>query len=101
MNQEAHRLPQLPHDFQDKYHGHYGHASSNDVYTHCKRELMHTIWKTLLNERFADAYNNGIVIQFFDGVTCHVFPRFFTYAANYPEKWVLCWIRNEIDDAKI
>ena len=86
MNREAHSLLQLPHDFQDKYHKHYGNASSDDVYTHCKRELMHTIWKLLLDGQFADAYKNGIVIKFFDGITHRVFPRFFTYSADYPEK---------------
>jgi hypothetical protein len=32
------------------------------------------------------AYENGIVIKFMDGVLWHVFPRFFPYSADYPEK---------------
>lgn len=89
MNQETDCPSQLPHDFQDKYGRHYGHASS-DIYTHCKHELTHTIWKLLLNACFIDAYKHGIVIKFYNDIGCCIFPKFFTYAADYPEKWVLC-----------
>ena len=47
---------------------------------------MHAIWKLLLDGRLIDAYKNSIVIKFFDGITRRVFPRFFTYSADYPEK---------------
>lgn len=47
---------------------------------------MHAIWKLLLDGRFVDAYKNGIIIKFADGVSRRVFPRFFTYSADYPEK---------------
>lgn len=40
----------------------------------------------LLNAEFIDAYVNGIQIEFFDGVVRRVFPRIFTYSADYPEK---------------
>ena len=33
-----------------------------------------------------DAYENGIVITFPDAIQQHLFPRFFTYSADYPEK---------------
>jgi len=32
-------------------------------------------------------YKNGIVILFPDGVHCRVFPRFYCYSADYPEKY--------------
>lgn len=32
------------------------------------------------------AYEHGIVVRFADNVKRRVFPRFFTYAADYPEK---------------
>ena len=35
-----------------------------------------------------DAYKNGIVIQCSDGVERRFFPRFVTYSADYPEKYV-------------
>jgi hypothetical protein len=33
-----------------------------------------------------DAYKNGIVVKFFDGIFRRIFPRFYTYSADYPEK---------------
>lgn len=57
-----------------------------DLLTHCKRELMHAIWRILLDDAFVEAYKNGIVVKCFDGVTRRVYPRIFTYSADYPEK---------------
>lgn len=76
----------LPDDFQDIYHYKYGEAATAETYTHCKRELVHAIWKLLLSEEFVEAYRNGIVIRCADGITRCIFPRFFTYSADYPEK---------------
>lgn len=65
--------------------------------THLKRELMHGIWDKLLTPAFIHAWVHGDEIKCFDGVIRLVFPRFFTYAADYPEKfvislsWVLCY----------
>ena len=77
---------QLPNDFQDIYKSHFGLTSSSHVYTHCKCELMQAIWELLLDERFVNAYKNGCVIIFRNGITCCAFFWFFTYSANYPEK---------------
>jgi len=41
---------------------------------------------TILDDEFTDAYENGIIITFPDGIQRWVFPWFFTYSANYPEK---------------
>jgi len=79
---------QIPDDFQDTYIYLFGDASSGEVYTHCKRELIQAIWKLLLDEDFMKAYEHGIVILCHDGIWRRVFPRFFTYSADYPEKWV-------------
>ena len=49
---------------------------------------MHAIWEMMLYKEFMDAYESGIVICFADGVRRWVFPRIFTYSADYPEKWV-------------
>jgi hypothetical protein len=53
-----------------------------------KRQLMHAIWELMLDAEFIAAYVNGIVIRFADGVERLVFPRLFTYSADYPEKSV-------------
>jgi hypothetical protein len=54
-----------------------------------KRQLMHAIWELILDAAFIEAYIRGIVVQFADGVKRLVFPRLFTYSADYPEKSVL------------
>jgi hypothetical protein len=56
--------------------------------THCRRELFHTCWDTLLDTDFLHSYRHGIVLKCADGVFRRVFPRIFTYSADYPEKCV-------------
>jgi hypothetical protein len=57
-----------------------------EVLTHCRHELMQAIWLLLMDDDFMHAYEFGIVIEFLDGIRRRVFPRFFTYSADYPEK---------------
>jgi hypothetical protein len=64
----------------------FGEPTTSQVYMHCKRELMQAIWALLLDEKFMHAYEYSIMIKCGDGVTCRVFPWFFTYSADYPEK---------------
>ncbi len=47
---------------------------------------MHEAWKLLLDAEFVHAYIHGIVIKCADGVYRRVYPRIFTYSADYPEK---------------
>ena len=49
---------------------------------------MHAIWWLLLDDEFMDAYQNGVLIVFPDGISRHVFPRLSIYSADYPEKYV-------------
>ena len=49
---------------------------------------MHAIWSFLLDEDFLHAYTYGIIIQCIDGIERHVYPCFFMYSADYPEKYV-------------
>ncbi|KAF9230351.1 hypothetical protein BU15DRAFT_57343 [Melanogaster broomeanus] len=86
-------IPKLPDDFQDIYISIFGEASSADTYTHCKRELIQAIWNLLLDEKFMHAYRYGIVVQCADGITRRVFPRFFSYSADYPEKVLLSGLK--------
>ena len=81
-------VTQLPHNFQEVYIKHFQRPLSNDVYTHCKQELMQAIWRLLLDEKFVDAYKSGLVIKFADNVDCHGFLQFYTYGSDYPEKYV-------------
>jgi Plavaka transposase len=76
----------LPATIQDVYQTIFGKAATAAVLTHLKRELMHAIWDLIIDEPFMDAYENGIIVRFFDGILRRIFPRFYTYSADYPEK---------------
>jgi hypothetical protein len=38
-------------------------TQQKDILTHCWRELMHSVWKFLLDDDFLHAYKYGIVVQ--------------------------------------
>ncbi|KAF7301977.1 hypothetical protein MIND_00763800 [Mycena indigotica] len=84
----------LPDSVRDSYRQQYGCDMPDEVYTHLKRELIHEIWNLLLSDNFMDAYDNGIKIKCWDGIIRLVFPRFFIYGADYPEKVLLATIRS-------
>ena len=56
---------------------------------HCHRELYHALWAVTLDE-LLEAYVHGIVIDYCDGIRrrFRVYPRIFTYSADYHEKYV-------------
>ena len=56
--------------------------------THCRRELLHAQWDVLLDDKLLKAYKHGIVVDCCDGVMRRFYPRFFTYSADYKEKYV-------------
>ncbi|KIJ29828.1 hypothetical protein M422DRAFT_187908 [Sphaerobolus stellatus SS14] len=88
-------IPSLPDTVQDVIREiTSGTAGSPALLAHCKRELMHAIWKILLDDEFRDAYKNGILIKCADGITRLVYLRIFTYSADYPEKVLLATIRD-------
>ncbi|KAJ3768980.1 hypothetical protein FB446DRAFT_813657 [Lentinula raphanica] len=86
-------IPKLPDDFYDFYKEHYQHAPPEAVLTHMRRELMQAVWDLILDEEFMEAYENGIVLTCGDGVTRRIFPRLFTYSADYPEKVLLACLK--------
>ncbi|KAJ7762206.1 hypothetical protein B0H16DRAFT_1884179 [Mycena metata] len=89
-------VTQLPDSIQDeisKFHAKWS-TQKDDILTHCRRELMHAVWKYLLDDEFLHAYTYGIVIKCADGVERRVYPRLFTYSADYPEKVLLATIRD-------
>ena len=53
---------------------------------HCKRDLMHAVWLLLLDTDFMEAYEHGLLMKCGDGIVHRIFPRFFSYSADYPEK---------------
>lgn len=53
----------------------------------CRRELYQGSWLLLIQDpEFLHAYQYGIIITCADGITRRIFPRIFTYSADYPEK---------------
>jgi len=81
-------IPSLPDSLQDmlaSWHPKWK-TQKKHLLTHCRRELMHAIWRILLDDDFLHAYTYGIVIKCHDGVERRVYPRIFTYSADYPEK---------------
>ncbi|KAI0643889.1 hypothetical protein C8Q79DRAFT_1002431 [Trametes meyenii] len=86
-------IPSLPDQLKNAYTEIYGVPPSDDVLTFCKRELIQQIWLLLLDEKFMEAYEHGILVECGDGVTRRIFPRFFTYSADYPEKMLLTAVK--------
>ena len=80
---------QLPDALKDHYMKAHGQKPTADVLKFCKRELFQQIWLLLLDNEFMEAYEHGIKLVCGDGVTRRLFPRIFTYSADYPEKYVM------------
>ena len=47
---------------------------------------MQAIWLLLMDEEFMEAYKHGMLVQCGDGILRRLFPRLFSYSADYPEK---------------
>ncbi|KDQ61191.1 hypothetical protein JAAARDRAFT_55886 [Jaapia argillacea MUCL 33604] len=84
----------LPDKFQDFVREASGKNARQPLVTHCRRELMHAIWQLLLDDDFQHAYIHGIVCMCGDGVWCRLYPQFFSYSADYPEKVLIATIRD-------
>ncbi|KAJ2987670.1 hypothetical protein NUW54_g9360 [Trametes sanguinea] len=87
-------IPKLPSDIDDLIHEHTHLEGVDKILTHCRRELMQGVWRVLLSDKFVHACRHGIVVKCYDGVTRRLYPRFFTYSADYPEKVLLATIRD-------
>ncbi|KIJ27116.1 hypothetical protein M422DRAFT_785011 [Sphaerobolus stellatus SS14] len=62
--------------------------------THCRCELFHEALKLLFDEEFVRAWKHGMVIKCADDIIWCIFPRLFTWSADYPEKVLLASICN-------
>lgn len=49
---------------------------------------MQGTWLLILDDKFVDAYENGMLVECGDGITRREFIRFFTYITDYPERYV-------------
>ncbi|KAH9011740.1 hypothetical protein EDB85DRAFT_2159661 [Lactarius pseudohatsudake] len=75
----------LPDSFSEQLEA-CGVAPTPVLFTHCRRELFHAVWRLIFDDDFLNAYEYGVVVTCLDGVTRLVYPRIFTYSADYPEK---------------
>jgi hypothetical protein len=81
-------IPSLADSFQDALASIHvkWNTQKKQILAHCRRELVHGVWRIVLDDDFLHAYKYGIVIKCHDGVMRRVYPRIFTYSADYPEK---------------
>ncbi|KAG2010174.1 hypothetical protein CC2G_013017 [Coprinopsis cinerea AmutBmut pab1-1] len=86
-------IPTIPKDFQDEYREQYGVAAATQTVTLLRRQLFHAVWKLLLDPEFMEAYKKGILVHCADGILRRLFPRFFFYSADYPEKVLVATIQ--------
>jgi hypothetical protein len=94
FNHSAH-IMQLPNFIQDMILQVRKGIPAN-LLTHLRRELFMACWAILLSDpEFCKAYFCGILILCWDGVWRRVFPRFFTYLADYPERCLIAGIREQ------
>ena len=78
----------MPDRIQEKIKDAIGKAASRALLTHCRREIFQAAWLILIQDpEFLDAYINRMIVDCIDGIRRWVFPRFFTYSADYPEKY--------------
>ncbi|KAF9464233.1 hypothetical protein BDZ94DRAFT_1216685 [Collybia nuda] len=88
-------IPSLPDNLSD-FISTFITATSHrpKILTLCKHELIHGVWRLILDDEFVEAYQHGIVMECADGIVRRVFPRVFTYSADYPEKVIIATVRN-------
>jgi hypothetical protein len=79
-------VSQLPDAFQDWYKEVFGKAPTAEVLKFLRYGLFNNMWEMLMDAEFIAAYKDGFLAKFADGITRLVFPRFFSYSADYPEK---------------
>ncbi|CDO68696.1 hypothetical protein BN946_scf184652.g23 [Trametes cinnabarina] len=88
-------FPSLPDDVHDFIRHHTGKTPSPQLLAHCRRELFHGAWNCLLDEEFLHACEHGMIVDCMDGVRRRIYPRVFTYSADYPEKVLIATIRDK------
>ncbi|KAK0452774.1 uncharacterized protein EV420DRAFT_1700868 [Desarmillaria tabescens] len=87
-------MPTILDKIQDAYLKYFGWRASPAILTFLKQELVHAIWAKLISPEFMDAYINGVVIFCADNIYHRVYPCFFLYSADYPEKVLLASIKS-------
>ena len=79
---------QLPDSFESwisSWHPRWD-TQRNQLMAHCRRELIQAVWRYILDDDFIHAMIYGVVVTCYDGIKRRIYPRLFTYSADYPEK---------------
>lgn len=89
-------IPSLPDSFESWISGWHPRwdTQRSQLMAHCRRELIQAVWKYILDDDFIHATIYGVVITCHDGIKRRIYPRIFTYSADYPEKVLLATIRD-------
>ncbi|KAG2739784.1 hypothetical protein P692DRAFT_201872909 [Suillus brevipes Sb2] len=89
-------LPSLPDNIKDVLSSlpRISKTGLASLHTHCRRELFHACWEILLDADFLYVYRHGFVVKCADGVMRRIYPRIFTYSADYPEKVLIATIKD-------
>ncbi|PBK86077.1 hypothetical protein ARMGADRAFT_1047940 [Armillaria gallica] len=86
-------MPELPDIIQDMHKAEFGEPASSATLTHLKRELMQAVWCLPPDDEFKAAYQHGLVVECWDGICQRLFPCFFVYSADYPEKVLMACLK--------
>ncbi|KAE9391050.1 hypothetical protein BT96DRAFT_1062353 [Gymnopus androsaceus JB14] len=86
-------IPSLPDIVDDIYAAEFGEKPTDEVKRFLKRDLFQAILFLLMDDEFVHAYVYGILIKCFDGILRRIFPRFFSYSADYPELILIACIK--------
>lgn len=57
---------------------------------------MQGVWRYIIDDDFLKAYKHGLVIKCVDGVLRRIYPRIFTYSADYQEKFVPIYVLSRV-----
>lgn len=76
----------LPDSVLEFIRSHVSAGLGEALKTHCRRELFHEALCFLFDAEFVEAWTNGLVVDCIDGIKRRVYPRIFTWSADYPEK---------------
>ncbi|THV02952.1 hypothetical protein K435DRAFT_652343 [Dendrothele bispora CBS 962.96] len=84
-------IPSLPDKVKDVYQNLFGdhQLPSKNEMGHLRRELVHAVLALIFSPPFRDAYVNGVKVQCVDSIMRRLFPRLFSYSADYVEKVLL------------
>lgn len=76
-------------------------TQAKEIITHCNCELMHAVWRFLLDDEFVHAYKYGIVIKCFGSSALMEWNVMYTHVSLLIQQiiqksmfWVFCGVQN-------